>query len=206
MIITLTGPSCAGKSTLEKALKAKGFAGAISTTTRPRREGEKSGEAYYFVERCMFEEQMLMNKFIEAIEFSGNMYGVEVREVESLLAQGKPVVIVCEPTGQKQIAAYCVERGWSTRAVFVNNPTSVITERFLDRFMSEASFATDDEAGRLLSIYSSRLATMMTVERRWIAEAYGSDVYDIVLDAFDSDSRDTVVQMIIDSISDSEAA
>ena len=34
LIVTLTGPSCAGKSTLEAMLKARGFENVISTTTR----------------------------------------------------------------------------------------------------------------------------------------------------------------------------
>ena len=42
MIVTLTGPSCAGKSTLEKMLVKLGFSNAISTTTRQPRASARA--------------------------------------------------------------------------------------------------------------------------------------------------------------------
>jgi guanylate kinase len=47
-LITLTGPSCAGKTTLEDRLIKAGFDRVISNTTRAPRRGEIDGVHYHF--------------------------------------------------------------------------------------------------------------------------------------------------------------
>lgn len=50
IIIAIVGASGSGKTTLSKYLQRKyGIPAIVSTTTRPRREGEVEGEDYFFV-------------------------------------------------------------------------------------------------------------------------------------------------------------
>lgn len=52
-IITITGPSGAGKDTAARMFaRATGFPVICSYTTRPRRDGETDGREHFFVSRC----------------------------------------------------------------------------------------------------------------------------------------------------------
>ena len=57
--IVLSGPSGVGKTTLERILVEADplLVSSISTTTRPPREGEKTGRDYFFVERDVFDHR-----------------------------------------------------------------------------------------------------------------------------------------------------
>lgn len=193
MILTLTGPSCAGKSTLENLLVERGFAKAISTTTRPMREGEVNGDNYYFVPVGTFEVMQTCGQFVESVAFGGNYYGLSVNEVERLLELGKPIVVVCEPVGQKQVAEFCNHKGWKLYSVFVDNPPEVIAERFLSRHVCDLTFGHDREA--VNKAYASRLAEMMTTEALWRDEARERpSLYDLRLRRFDAKNSPEVTR------------
>jgi guanylate kinase len=49
ILLTITGPTCAGKTTLQRLLVARGMQEIVSFTTRPPREGEVDGKDYWFV-------------------------------------------------------------------------------------------------------------------------------------------------------------
>ena len=129
-IVSLTGPSCAGKSTLEQALKTAGFENVISTTTRAPRAGEIDGQSYYFIDKSEFKRLRDTGAFIETVEFNGNYYGVLASEIERLSLMGKPIVVIVEPEGLRQIVAYCRTHDWPLMKVFVGNPGVVIAKRF----------------------------------------------------------------------------
>ena len=193
-IITITGPSCAGKSTLERLLVKRGIAvNAVSTTTRPMRTGDVQGESYYFVTREGFEQGLALGNFVEHVEFGGNHYGLSVPEIMRVAERSKSIAVVCEPVGQKQISAYCKENNWKLVSVFVTNPDDVIAERFLERFSQEVTFAETPESRKS---YAGRLKQMMTTERVWIAEAEAQDIYDIKLSRFDQDTQDWAIDKI----------
>lgn len=62
VIIAIAGASGSGKTTLSKYLQRKyGIPAIVSTTTRPKREGEVEGEDYFFVSstRSISREAML---------------------------------------------------------------------------------------------------------------------------------------------------
>lgn len=200
MIVTLTGPSCAGKSHLEKMLKAKGFEVAVSSTTRAQREGEVDGESYYFTSKSEFKRLKAQGAFVETVEFNDNYYGLRRHELERLMCAGKHIVIVCEPHGQKQIAHFCEERGWPVHAVFVDNPTEVIAERFMRRFADEMQCWGESQIADKTKNYASRLVDMMTTERGWVAEAYGTwGLYDTIVFNFDAETADGVVDRVVEA-------
>ena len=201
MIVTLTGPSCAGKSTLEKMLVKRGFSNAISTTTRPPRAGDVDGESYYFVDRQAFEDGLKSDVFVEHVEFGGNYYGLSVPEVLRLKEEGKPIVVVCEPIGQKQIKAWCKANDCPLFAVFVDNPINVIAERFLDRMANEIVNDRHGKQNTIVSTYARRLKEMMTTERDWKTEAWTpvdpkKSLYNLRISEFNAENCDEIADII----------
>lgn len=201
ILVTLTGPSCAGKSTLEKLLKERGFASLVSITTRQPRAGEVDGQSYYFVRREEFSALRAEGHMIESVEFNGNLYGISGFEVERVAALGKPIVVVCDPHGALQFRRYAEHRGWKIVSLFVNAPAETIARRFLDRYRQ------DIEAGncRSLESYPSRLAEMMTTERGWVRAAGADSQYDVWFDNFDGDATEPTVNFIVNHVSRMEA-
>lgn len=199
-IVTLTGPSCAGKTTLEQRLKREGFEQVISTTTRAPRAGEVDGKSYYFVGREVFETQRDAGLFVESVEFNGNLYAVSANEVERVAAMNKPIVVIVEPEGLKQIRAYCQKKGWNYFTVFIDNPGAVIGERILDRFMADFNAAASQpnciqKMTEVRSAYAKRIGVMLKDECWW-----GEDVgplCDLWLHEFDASNIDSVVSQIV---------
>ena len=66
MLVILTGKSGCGKDTLqEELIRKENFKKLISTTTRPKREGEIEGREYYFVDKDKFFQLDKEGFFIE---------------------------------------------------------------------------------------------------------------------------------------------
>ena len=172
LIVTLTGPCCSGKSTLERALAARGFEPAVSTTTRKPREGEVDGVAYHFVSVSQFKRLQLEQGLVESVEFNGNLYGVSAAEVARIAALGKPATVVCEPHGHQQIVAYAKARGWKTVSVYVDVPADTFARRFLERFNKDIESRPTDEA---VEIYAKRLATAISDEFGWAIQTKSYD-------------------------------
>ena len=199
-IVTLTGPSCAGKTTLESLLKNYGFSHVISTTTRPPRFGEEDGVNYHFVSHERFIALLENGEMIEHVRFDDSLYGITKEEIERIAATGKPVVIVVEPHGQEQVMKFCKQVGWECRSVFINGPERLLAKRFLHRVLYEIKSANHAALKSVMDRYASRLETMMTVERGWVAGAYFShktDQYDSVIHLFDTTTQPEVVSMIV---------
>lgn len=188
-IVTLTGPSCAGKSTLEDGLIKSGYAAVISTTTRLPRLGEVNGEDYYFLNDEEFDFQYDQGSFVECVTFNGKRYGVTKGEIERLTAMGKPIVIVVEPQGRKQIERYARGMGWNLTKVYVGASDSVIAKRFLTRFADEClnEFNNTGDTFNARKAYASRLVEMLTTERGWIGESSDKSIYDMIVDDFNNE-------------------
>lgn len=200
-IVTITGPSCAGKTTLERKLREVGFAAVVSTTTRDQRFGEVDGETYYFVNRTRFNAMQEAGELVESIEFGGNLYGVSAVEIQRIAAMNRPIVVVVEPNGRDQIIKYCDRHDWAYRAVFIGNPDEVIAKRFLMRLRDEIE-GVKNQIG-IINRYAERMSHMMTTERGWIAEAflqegsYLDSPYDATYAHFDENNDSTIVEAIM---------
>jgi guanylate kinase len=198
-IVTLTGPSCAGKTTLEGLLKGEGFVNLISTTTRPMREGEAMGVNYHFVDESMFRRLVAQEAFIEHVRFGGNYYGLMVNEVRRAFEAGKDVVLVCEPEGLRQIAAWSKAHSVHHVAVYVDNPPQVIAERFMKRAgvdVAEAMISrSPDDAAKVLKGYASRLSEMLSTEQSW-AKLITSDEIGVYVPMFNEANQQSVVDVI----------
>jgi guanylate kinase len=195
-IVTLTGPSCAGKSTLEARLKDRGFVNVISTTTRAPRAGEANGKSYYFTDRESFQRMRDEGAFVENVEFNGELYGVSAQEIRRVADLGKPIVVVVEPEGLVQIRHYAFQHGWEIQNVFVGNPPGVIASRFVKRLLADftMAMATPGKADSVIDSYSRRLGVMLEREVHW-AEDVGP-LCNIWLHRFDESNIEEVVGLI----------
>ena len=203
-IVILTGPTCAGKSTLEGKLRDVGFASLTSTTTRPPRAGEVDGKSYYFVNETRFSALQEEGALVESVTFGGYRYGMTKGEIDRHASVGAPIVIVCEPHGRNQIIDYCEKHGWEYHSVYVGNPDKVVAERFLKRLANELTAVGVGASAQVIERYAGRLEQMMTTERAWVAEAYFQSQmpdglpYDRLLWHFDETNDCQVVQSIIE--------
>jgi guanylate kinase len=105
MLLVLSAPSGAGKTTLVKALLAEdpGLRFSVSYTTRPPRAGEVDGRDYFFVDRSRFDAMVAGGEFLEHAEVFGNCYGTSRRQVEDLLAEGHHVLLEIDVQGAGQV-------------------------------------------------------------------------------------------------------
>jgi len=107
LLFVVSGPSGAGKDTVVDTLRTRmpRVRYSVSATTRPPREGEREGEAYFFLDRDLFEEKMAANAFLETNEYNGHIYGTPRAFIEGTLADGYDVIMKPEVHGALAIKA-----------------------------------------------------------------------------------------------------
>src|ERR1700677_1668858 len=106
MILILSSPSGAGKTTLTRMLlqdKALDLTLSISVTTRARRSSEADGIHYHFVARAQYERMKAGGDLLEAAEVHGNGYGTPRAPVEAVLAQGRDMLFDIDWQGARQV-------------------------------------------------------------------------------------------------------
>ncbi len=120
VLIVISGPSGAGKTSICKALleQLPDTTWSVSVTTRPPRRGEVEGESYSFVSRPEFERRQAAGDFLESAEYVGHRYGTPRVPVEKALAAGRNVVMEIDVQGGMQVA----ERMPESVRVFVMPP------------------------------------------------------------------------------------
>lgn len=193
IIVTITGPSSAGKTVLSRSLALSGFSPLISTTTRKPRVGEKDGIDYHFISRDIFLETLRKGGMIENIEYDSNLYGVAAEDAQHAFDQGKPAVLVAEPHGCQQIFDLCSERGWTVIRVFVNNPIPVLVDRMLKRFYDDVKgfdLSEPEQAAVFqdrVDSHGRRIVKILGQEQEeWVKPAYSGEAkYDLIVDHFD---------------------
>ena len=105
MMIVLSSPSGAGKTTLTKKLQRNNsnFHISISYTTREPRPNEVNGKDYYFVPRLEFEKLIQNKNFYEYATIFENYYGTPKEPVEKLLSSGKDILFDIDWQGTQQL-------------------------------------------------------------------------------------------------------
>ena len=105
LLIILSSPSGAGKTTLARRLQAwdNAIEFSISATTRPPRAGEEHGREYYFHTREEFENMISEGAMLEHAEVFGNLYGSPLGPVDRAVQNGKDVLFDVDWQGGQQI-------------------------------------------------------------------------------------------------------
>lgn len=130
LMLVLSSPSGAGKTSIARGLLAKDDAIAMSTsvTTRPIRNGEKEGEDYFFIDAGKFEAMVRGDELLEHAGVFGHRYGTPRAPVEAALAQGRDVLFDIDWQGTQQLKEAARD---DLVSVFVLPPTMAELERRL---------------------------------------------------------------------------
>ena len=104
VMIILSSPSGAGKTTLVKLLSKKdNFVVSISHTTRNPRPGENQDKDYFFVSDDEFKRLIKNEEFLEYAKVFNNYYGTTRSPVINNLSKGKNVLFDIDWQGADQI-------------------------------------------------------------------------------------------------------
>ena len=130
LMLVLSSPSGAGKTTISRALlrDEDDLAMSVSVTTRTPRPGEEHGKDYYFVSETEYHDMVAGKQFLEHAKVFDNYYGTPRDHVEKELAAGRDVMFDIDWQGTQQLKASA--RG-DLVSVFILPPTIKELERRL---------------------------------------------------------------------------
>ena len=98
-LVVVTGPSAVGKTVLAlELIKWLPLKKVITTTTRLIRPNEKRGVDYHFVSNNRFKEMINKDLLMEFIEFQGNYYGTQRKDVRNTRLNGLVPLLVIDPS------------------------------------------------------------------------------------------------------------
>jgi guanylate kinase len=106
LLLVISSPSGAGKTTLTRRLLARDqhITISVSVTTRKARPGEIEGKDYFFISEEKFNAMRDRGELLEWAEVFGNCYGTPKRHVEISLAKGRDVLFDIDWQGTQQLA------------------------------------------------------------------------------------------------------
>lgn len=105
LLIVLSSPSGAGKSTISRMLLEADseVTMSVSATTRPRRPGEVEGVDYHFVDDAEFDRMLAANEFVEWAHVFGHRYGTPKAPVKQALRRGRDILFDIDWQGARQL-------------------------------------------------------------------------------------------------------
>lgn len=192
VILTITGPSLTGKTTLANELMEKYniFETVVTHTTRPARKGEVNGVHYNFVSKEEFKALLNNNGFIEHAEVGPKdhkeFYGASKKGLEIVFAKNKNPLFVIEPEGAANLQKFAQKNNYKILQIFLNNDRDVLLERLFERFKND-SLATSAN-------YTKRLINMLDVEpKKWIEPALNkTQHYDLIVEMFNHNNAEVI--------------
>src|SRR3954464_4456881 len=130
LLIVLSSPSGAGKSTISRMLLAADpeVTMSVSATTRPSRPGEVEGVDYHFVDDAEFDRLIEAGEFVEWAPVFGYRYGTPKTPVKDALRNGRDILFDIDWQGTQQLhSAMCR----SVVRIFILPPSMKELERRL---------------------------------------------------------------------------
>jgi guanylate kinase len=178
ILLVLSSPSGAGKTTIARALAAADplVTLSVSVTTRPRREGEIDGRHYHFISQARFEELVASGGLLEHAAVFGHCYGTPKAPVMAALEAGRDMISDVDWQGTQQLAERVRQ---DLVSVFILPPTMASLEERLRRR------AQDSDA-----VVASRMAKSADEMSHW-------PEYDYVIVNRDLDESVRQVQAIL---------
>jgi guanylate kinase len=107
IMVILSSPSGAGKTTLTKKLQQKynNFKISVSHTTRPPRSNEVDGVDYNFITKKKFEDLINDKEFYEYAKIFDNYYGTLKKNVDKILKKND-IIFDIDWQGTKQLSKF----------------------------------------------------------------------------------------------------
>jgi guanylate kinase len=201
LFLTLTGPTCSGKTYLHDALRETyGYSRLVSTTTRPPRAGEVEGREYYFITK---EQSLIMKEeglFAEWVSFNGVYYGITDEEMDIKLALGKPILLILTPQGVEIYKEYAQPRGIKVKSVYVETPKKTRIQRLENRFLSSVYYNFDrDAVAAGIHEYTNRLLNEIPKEDAWKSDHN----WDLIISGLDvNDAMQQVYTLVAEANDD----
>lgn len=152
LMLVLSSPSGAGKTTLSRAILERDPAlkVSVSVTTRPPRPGEIDGRDYHFRSVAAFEALRDAGGLLEWAEVHGNFYGTPAADVMERLEAGGDLLFDIDWQGAQQLAARALA---DTVRVFILPPSALALERrLIARKQDEAAVIERRLAGAEIEI------------------------------------------------------
>jgi guanylate kinase len=139
LLLVLSSPSGAGKTTLSRRLLARDplFEMSVSVTTRKPRSGETEGVDYHFIDDKRFTEMVGRGELLEWAEVFGHRYGTPRAPVEAAVAAGRDMLFDIDWQGTQQLSQMM---GEDLVSVFVLPPSAEeLRRRLIGRAQDSAA-------------------------------------------------------------------
>ena len=108
LMLVLSSPSGAGKTTLSKKIQQSdnSFEISVSPTTRKPRANEVDGLDYHFVSKEKFKTLLKENAFYEHAEIFGNYYGTSKSSINKITKNNHNVLFDIDWQGSEQLSRF----------------------------------------------------------------------------------------------------
>ncbi len=148
LMLVLSSPSGAGKTTISRALLERDptLEMSVSVTTRPRRPGEKEGRDYYFIDPTEFALMRNRQELLEHAKVFDHYYGTPRAPVEDAIARGRDIVFDIDWQGTQQLKQTARD---DLVSVFILPPSTAELER---RLQTRARDPKDVVARRMAKV------------------------------------------------------
>jgi guanylate kinase len=105
LLVVLSSPSGAGKSTISRMLLEAdpNISMSVSATTRPMRPGEVEGVDYHFVDNAEFERLIEADEFAEWAYVFDHLYGSPKEPIKEALKDGRDTLFDIDWQGTQQL-------------------------------------------------------------------------------------------------------
>jgi len=143
LIIILSSPSGAGKTTLTRMLlqdKALDLTLSVSVTTRARRSSEADGIHYHFIDARRFDAMRASGELLESAEVHSHRYGTPRAPVEAVLSVGGDMLFDIDWQGAQQVRQAL---GNDVVSIFILPPSMQELRARLDRRAEDPAATID---------------------------------------------------------------
>jgi guanylate kinase len=197
-LITITAPSCSGKTYLLDYLEnSKKYQKIPTYTTRAQRSGEIDGDDYHFTNEAEIRDiQGKHGGFIELNYFNGFFYGMPKGYFDYTIenTNGKIPVIICTPEGVQVYEEYCKKNDIQLIKAYLQADEHVRIERlmrriYLDSCVQSETIPPSEITKKAITAGINRCRDMYVKENFW----FGMNKWDLILDGYDHPLANTIL-------------